>query len=120
MRAIALKDYLRVVGMIVGCLGFLALILAMEWHRAEDRSKIAGLAICAGFSLLSIRPLVIYWPRNIDVSSLKIVRGPEWSSTCIDTRFVWVEVQSGDRTKRIRLVDDPAVKLAGQRARGCP
>ena len=109
MRAIALQDYLRVVGMIVGCLGFLAIILATQWHRAEDRSKIAALVLFAGFSLLSIRPLVIYWPRNIDVSSLKIVRGPAWSSTCIDTTFVWVEVQSDDRTKRIRLVDGQRV-----------
>ena len=77
MRPIALKDYLRIVGMIAGCLGFLALILAMEWHRAENRSKIAGLVIFAGFSLLAIRPLIIYWPQSIDVESLTIVRGPK-------------------------------------------
>ena len=110
MRAIAFKDYLRIVGMIAGCLGFLALILAMEWHRAEDRSKIAGLAIFAGFSLLSLRPLIIYRPQSIDVESLTIVRGPEWSSTCVDTTFVWVEVQCDGGTKRIRLVDDRAVE----------
>jgi hypothetical protein len=111
MRAITVNDYLKVAGLLVGCLSFLAFIIVMEWHRSEDISKILGIALLVGFSLLATRPLVIYRPRKIDVATLKITRGPQWSSTIGGTIFVWVEVKSNKGTKRIRLVEDSAANI---------
>jgi succinate-acetate transporter protein len=104
MRAIRPKDYIKVVGTCLGCLAFFALVIAMEWHRAEHASKITIVSMFVFFSLLSMRALVIYRPRRVSVSSLKIVRGPCWSSSFLSVSFVWVEVEKDGKREKIRLV----------------
>lgn len=104
MRAIRPKDYMKVIGVCLGCLAFFALVIAMEWHRAEYASKVTVVSMFALFSLLSLRALVIYRPRRIIVSSLKIVRGPCWSSRFLSVDFAWVEVEAHGKKERIRLV----------------
>ncbi len=104
MREIRPWDYVKVVGTCMGCLLFVAMVIALEWHRAEPAAKIVVLSLFAFFLLLSVRAMVIYRPQRIAVSSLKVLRGPYWSSTILDVHFVWVEADIDGKRKRVRLV----------------
>jgi signal peptidase I len=106
MRDIQAKDFCKLAAGFAGCLAFLVLTVAMEWHHAEFASKVIVVALLMAFTLLIIRALVIYRPQKIDISTLKIERGPCWSSTIFGIRFVWLEVKDEGTRRRIRLVDE--------------
>jgi len=109
LRAIRGRDFSRVVWVLLGSLGFFWFVIWFGWRSADFGGKVAVLSLQGVFSLFAVRLLVIYWPRKpVDLSALKLVRGPCWSSTCWDTTFVWIEVEEAGRRRKIRLVESAA------------
>jgi hypothetical protein len=105
MRAIRPSDFCKTAAALLGPLGFFAFIITLEWHRADFAPKVICLTLWAIFAILALRALVIYRPRQIDVDSLKPIRGPFWSITILSTDYVWIEVENDAKVQRIRLVE---------------
>jgi hypothetical protein len=105
MRTIEFRDFLKVAVALFGCLAFFALIIVLEWHRAELAAKAVTVSLFVAFSLLVLRTLFIYRPQDVDLSAIKLIGGPRWSSTIVGIRFIWIDIEQNGVRKRLRLIE---------------
>jgi hypothetical protein len=105
-RLIQWRDFARVFAAGFGTIGFFMVIVVIERDEMEPESLPVAIILFSGGLLLVLRALVIYRPQYIDFYGLRVVRGPQWSSTILGTTFVWLEVEDRGARKRIRLVED--------------